>query len=120
MFTLGALGLIGGGFAFWLLARSIAQPLSEAIHIAETVASGDLSQEFGTERGGDFGRLLGAMGSMEDILTDLVTRWRNGPGVCNRWSASSSSMPTAARRCCRPDERLTRRSELAAPSKTCP
>jgi methyl-accepting chemotaxis protein len=41
-----------------------------------TVASGDLSQEFHTERGGDFGRLLRALGSMEDTLTDLVTRIR--------------------------------------------
>jgi methyl-accepting chemotaxis protein len=49
-------------------------PLDEAILIAETVTSGDLSQEFETERGGEFGRLLRGLGEMEDRLTDLVTR----------------------------------------------
>ena len=59
-----------------LLANAIERPLDDAVLIAETVASGDLSQEFHTERGGDFGRLLRALGSMEDTLTDLVTRIR--------------------------------------------
>jgi methyl-accepting chemotaxis protein len=54
------------------LARGVGTPLSEAILIAETVASGDLSQDFVSERTGEFGRLLGALGTMEDTLTDLV------------------------------------------------
>ena len=54
------------------LARSIAAPLDEATLIAETVASGDLSQDFETQRTGEFGRLLRALGTMEDTLTDLV------------------------------------------------
>ncbi|WP_322107365.1 methyl-accepting chemotaxis protein [Paraburkholderia sp. J41] len=56
------------------LARSIGKPLADAIHIAETVASGDLSKEFSSDHGGEFGRLLGALAHMEDTLTDLVTR----------------------------------------------
>jgi methyl-accepting chemotaxis protein len=59
------------GVALW---RSITKPLEDAIYIAETVASCDLSQSFKTELGGDFGRLLGALGRMEDTLTDLVER----------------------------------------------
>ena len=59
----------------WLLLRSgIVQPLGQAILIAETVAAGDLSQEFHSELRGDFGRLLGALGTMEDTLTELVGR----------------------------------------------
>ncbi|MCR8958384.1 methyl-accepting chemotaxis protein [Variovorax sp. S2] len=65
--------VVGVGGSVWL-SRSIMQPLGEAIFIAETVASGDLSKEFETERGGDFGRLLRGMGEMEDTLTDVVTR----------------------------------------------
>lgn len=65
--------LVAAGCVYGL-SRSIEQPLAEAVYIAETVAAGDLSQEFETERGGDFGRLLGGMGQMEDMLTDLVTR----------------------------------------------
>jgi methyl-accepting chemotaxis protein len=60
--------------SLWSLRRGIVQPLSQAILIAETVASGDLSQEFSSELGGDFGRLLGALGTMEDTLTELVGR----------------------------------------------
>ncbi|WP_454737555.1 methyl-accepting chemotaxis protein [Cupriavidus necator] len=62
--------------ATWWLARTIEAPLAEAVYIAETVAAGDLSQEFETGRGGEFGRLLGGLGEMEDMLTDLVTRIR--------------------------------------------
>ncbi|MEH3087426.1 MAG: methyl-accepting chemotaxis protein [Xylophilus ampelinus] len=71
--ALGLAALTAGALAAWAMARSIGAPLDEAILIAETVASGDLSQEFATERGGDFGRLLGALGTMEDTLTDLVS-----------------------------------------------
>ena len=56
------------------LRASIVAPLNQAILIAETVASGDLSQEFNSDLEGDFGRLLGALGTMEDTLTDLVSR----------------------------------------------
>ncbi|KRD27162.1 MULTISPECIES: methyl-accepting chemotaxis protein [Acidovorax] len=74
--------IVGGGVAvialsllgFMGLRGSIVSPLNQAILIAETVASGDLSQEFSTELQGDFGRLLGALGTMEDTLTDLVSR----------------------------------------------
>ena len=72
--VLACLALVAGTATAWLLTRSIVQPIGEALLIAETVASGDLSQEFETERGGDFGRLLRGMGEMEDTLTDLVTR----------------------------------------------
>ena len=58
--------------AWYGLRSSIVQPLRQAILIAETVASGDLSQEFSSEVQGDFGRLLTALGTMEDTLTELV------------------------------------------------
>ena len=61
-------------FAVFSLRSAIVAPLNQALLIAETVASGDLSQEFESDLQGDFGRLLGALGTMEDTLTDLVTR----------------------------------------------
>ena len=69
---LGAL-LAGLGFSLWLAASTV-QPLEEAVLIAETVTSGDLSQEFSSRRGGEFGRLLRGLGAMEDKLTDIVTQ----------------------------------------------
>ncbi len=74
MFGLGIAALLVAAGSIYGLARGIEQPLAEAVYIAETVAAGDLSQEFETERGGEFGRLLGGLGEMEDMLTDLVTR----------------------------------------------
>jgi methyl-accepting chemotaxis protein len=71
---LAAMALLCGVTCVVVVGRAIDEPLAEAILIAETVASGDLSQEFHTERGGEFGRLLGVLGDMEDTLTDLVTR----------------------------------------------
>ena len=61
-------------FAVVSLRTAIVAPLQQAILIAETVAAGDLSQEFSSDLQGDFGRLLNALGTMEDTLTDLVSR----------------------------------------------
>jgi len=61
-------------FAVLTLRSAIVAPLDQALLIAETVASGDLSQEFDSDLEGDFGRLLSALGTMEDTLTDLVSR----------------------------------------------
>ena len=59
----------------WIsLRRRIVAPLQEAILIAETVASGDLSKEFSSNAEGEFGRLLTALSTMEDTLTELVGR----------------------------------------------
>ncbi|ADX47520.1 methyl-accepting chemotaxis sensory transducer [Paracidovorax avenae ATCC 19860] len=71
---LGCAVFVVAGAAFVLLRRGIVAPLDQAILIAETVAAGDLSQEFSSDLQGDFGRLLGALGTMEDTLTELVSR----------------------------------------------
>jgi methyl-accepting chemotaxis protein len=97
--------LIGCTLAYGLM-RSIVQPLDEAIYIAETVAAGDLSQEFETERGGEFGRLLGALGDMEDTLTDLVSRIK----------ASTDSITVASKEIAAGNADLSRRTEEQAAS----
>lgn len=74
MVALGVAALLVGAGSVYGLSHSITTPLNEAIFIAETVASGDLSHDFDSDHEGEFGRLLGAMGTMEDTLTDLVTR----------------------------------------------
>jgi len=57
--------------------NGVKKPLLAAQLIAETVAARDLSQDFETSVDGDFGPLLGTLGSMEDILTDLVERLKS-------------------------------------------
>jgi len=95
-----------GSVMAWLLTRSIAQPIAEALLIAETVAAGDLSQEFETGRGGDFGRLLRGMGEMEDTLTDLVTRIKT----------STDSIAVASRQIAAGNQDLSSRTEQQASS----
>src|SRR5258707_765592 len=74
MFGIGLVVLLLGVVFAYGLVSSIVSPLEEAIQIAGIGAPGDLSHDFVTTRGGEFGRLLPALGTMEDILTDLVTR----------------------------------------------
>ena len=88
------------------LVRSIVRPLDEAIFIAETVAAGDLSKEFETERGGEFGRLLRGMGEMEDTLTDVVTRIK----------ASTDSIVVASGQIAAGNQELSSRTEEQASS----
>jgi len=104
--VLACLALVAGTATAWLLTRSIVQPIGEALLIAETVASGDLSQEFETKRGGDFGRLLRGMGEMEDTLTDLVTRIK----------ASTDSIAVASRQIAAGNQDLSSRTEEQASS----
>ena len=76
MLCAGLLAIVAAaGAAMWLVASTVA-PLKEAMLIADTVTSGDLSQEFDSVRGGEFGHLLRGLGDMEDKLTDVVTRIR--------------------------------------------
>ena len=106
MVGFGLIALLAGvGCSVWL-ARGIMQPLGEAIFIAETVASGDLSKEFETERGGDFGRLLRGMGEMEDTLTDVVTRIK----------ASTDSIVVASGQIAAGNQELSSRTEEQASS----
>ena len=86
--------------------QSIMKPLENAIYIAETVASGDLSQDFETELGGDFGRLLGSLGHMEDILTSLVERLQ----------ASTSAITLASQEIAAGNNDLSKRTEDQAAS----
>jgi methyl-accepting chemotaxis protein len=106
MLGLGLAALLIGITVAVRLIRSIVPPLNEAIYIAETVAAGDLSQEFATERGGDFGRLLGALGDMEDTLTDLVSRIK----------ASTDSITVEAKEIAAGNADLSRRTEEQAAS----
>ena len=71
--VLGLAACVVAVVAFGVLRSAIVSPLKQALLIAETVAAGDLSQEFSSDLHGDFGRLLTALGSMEDTLTELVT-----------------------------------------------
>jgi methyl-accepting chemotaxis protein len=106
MLGLGFVTLVIGVALAYGLTRSIADPLDEALLIAETVASGDLSQDFESERGGDFGKLLNSLGEMEDTLTDLVSRIKD----------STDSITVASRQIAAGNSDLSQRTEQQASS----
>ncbi|RKE39625.1 methyl-accepting chemotaxis sensory transducer with TarH sensor [Paraburkholderia sp. BL23I1N1] len=56
----------------WMLIRSITNPLSEAVKIAETVASGDLTSTISVTGRDETSELLTALKHMNDRLVDIV------------------------------------------------
>tara|TARA_Y100000815_G_scaffold274579_1_gene309169 strand:+ start:1912 stop:3534 length:1623 start_codon:yes stop_codon:yes gene_type:complete len=55
-----------------LFTRSIVRPLTQAVVVAETVASGDLTQEFSIEGKDEPARLLTALKAMQRSLRDTI------------------------------------------------
>jgi methyl-accepting chemotaxis protein len=66
----GAVGI--GALLGWRLTRSITGPIGTAVHLAETVASGDLSTRLAVDRKDEIGQLLTALLRMNDNLARIV------------------------------------------------
>lgn len=62
----------------YLLLRSIIAPLDEAVAIANAVATGDLTHRIEVNSTNETGRLLQALKTMNDNLSDLVGKVRMG------------------------------------------
>jgi methyl-accepting chemotaxis protein-1 (serine sensor receptor) len=60
----------------WLLSRSITGPLTRAVRLVETVASGDLSADIVVDRHDETGQLLAALKKMNQNLVTMVTQLR--------------------------------------------
>ncbi|QLL13977.1 methyl-accepting chemotaxis protein [Pseudomonas chlororaphis subsp. aurantiaca] len=56
----------------WLLTRSIAQPIANALHAAEHIAEGDLTQSIQVNGRDEPGRLLQAMATMQEKLRQTL------------------------------------------------
>jgi methyl-accepting chemotaxis protein len=61
----------------WMVTRSITGPLLQAVALAETVATGDLSSRIGATSKDEIGQLLGALGRMNQSLVEIVGQVRN-------------------------------------------
>jgi methyl-accepting chemotaxis protein len=78
MIILGVIAFIlGSGLAFWITG-SITRPIKEAVHIAETVASGDLTTDIVVRSTDETGQLIAALKTMNDSLVKIVGEVRNG------------------------------------------
>jgi methyl-accepting chemotaxis protein len=69
--------LLAGGFAYWVT-RSITHPLNEAVKIAQTVASGNLTSHIEVKTTDETGQLLQALKDMNDSLVKIIGEVRSG------------------------------------------
>jgi len=73
-----ALALMGGVVLAWLVTRSITAPVREAVRMARTAATGDLSARTTMQRGDETGDLLKALQAMNENLAGVVSGVRAG------------------------------------------
>jgi methyl-accepting chemotaxis protein len=65
-----------GGLMLYVIARSVTQPLNDAVEIAERVAAGDLTAAIETGGRNETARLLASLGRMNDNLRKIVIEVR--------------------------------------------
>lgn len=87
LIVMGAIALAVGLGAGYLVTRSIITPLTVALHLAETVANGDLRSVIQVDRADEMGTLMQALQTMNNNLTQIVVSVRKGTD--NIASASS-------------------------------
>jgi methyl-accepting chemotaxis protein len=69
--------VLTGSILSWMISRSITIPVAQAVKIAQTVASGDLTSRIETKSRDEIGQLLRALGDMNTKLVDIVGSVRN-------------------------------------------
>jgi len=90
--------------AVWWTTRAILQPLLQAIHVADRVADGDLSQAIQVEGSRELARLLAALTRMQAHLGRLVTEVK----------VSADMIATASAEVAQGSQDLSVRSERAS------
>ncbi|MFM0020645.1 methyl-accepting chemotaxis protein [Paraburkholderia azotifigens] len=88
------------------MVRSITQPITRAVEVARTVATGDLTSRIVVDRDDEAGELLKALRDMNDRLTETVGRVRS----------SSANVSTATNEIATGNSDLSRRTEAQAAS----
>jgi methyl-accepting chemotaxis protein len=70
--------VVGGMVAAIMLSRTIVKPIVDAVEVAKTVASGDLSQAIDVTSKDETGELLQALKNMTTQLKNIVSQVRSG------------------------------------------
>jgi len=78
MLALAAAAIAIAGLIAFFVTRSITRPLNEAVRIAETVASGDLTARIEVNSRDETGQLMQALKHMNDSLIKIVGEVRTG------------------------------------------
>ncbi|CAB5704016.1 Aspartate chemoreceptor protein [Delftia tsuruhatensis] len=73
-----SLAFVLGALAAWWITRSITRPLAEAVRVARTVASNDLTSRITVDSRDETGQLLQALRQMNDNLAQVVGQVRSG------------------------------------------
>jgi len=76
MMSLSVIAVILSVAIAFLLTRSITQPISQAVRLAQTVAAGDLTSTVEVRRADEAGQLLSALASMNASLVNIVSQVR--------------------------------------------
>jgi methyl-accepting chemotaxis protein len=93
MLLLGGIALLmAGAIAFWVT-RSITKPINEAVAVANSLAAGDLTARIEVNSKDETGLLLGAMKTMVEKLSQVITEVRSATD--NISSASEEVSATA-------------------------
>src|SRR5471032_1882811 len=75
---LGLAAIVMGAFAAWWITRTITNPINEAVKVAETVSSGDLTSDIQVSSSDETGQLMNALKTMNTNLVNIVGQVRNG------------------------------------------
>jgi methyl-accepting chemotaxis protein len=94
---------VGSGMAY-VITRSVAQPLNEAVSTARVIASNDLSQPLESSRRDELGDLLRALSSMQGSLRNVIGQVRN----------ATDSISTASSEIAAGNQDLSARTEQTA------
>ena len=78
LIALGCMAILLGIACALYITRTITQPINEAVRVAETVSSGDLTSNIVVESRDETGQLMQALKSMNDNLVGIVGRVRDG------------------------------------------
>ncbi|KQY81750.1 MULTISPECIES: methyl-accepting chemotaxis protein [Roseateles] len=102
--ALSVLAVLIAAAVAYMLTRSITRPIAEAVHMAQTVASGDLTTVIEVKSRDETGQLLTALKAMNESLTRIVHQVRQ----------SSESIATGATQVATGSADLSQRTEEQA------
>ncbi|WP_426990910.1 methyl-accepting chemotaxis protein [Cupriavidus sp. 30B13] len=77
-FALIVLGLLVAAFSTLALHRAIVRPVEEALAVFERIAAGDLTSRIVNVSRNEIGRMMQALGAMQDSLSNIVAQVRGG------------------------------------------
>src|SRR5450830_1653668 len=86
-----ALAVLASVLLGYFLTRSIVRPLGEAVRVAQSVASGDLSTEIVVASNDEPGQLMSALKHMNDNLLKIVSEVRTGTDTISTASSEIAS-----------------------------